>query len=105
MKRMTLMIILAALMLALSPIASGAFASSEPDPHAVVDGGHEAAAGEHGGGSSSPIAGVNEGIISGVTAIVIFMIVAGIASTMIWPKIVAGLDERNEKIVGEIAAA
>jgi F-type H+-transporting ATPase subunit b len=105
MKRMTLMFILAALMLALSPIASSVLANSEPDPHAVVDGGHEAAAGDHAAPASTPIAGVNEGIISGVTAIVIFLIVAGIASTMIWPKIVAGLDERNEKIVGEIAAA
>ncbi len=45
------------------------------------------------------------GIIPGMTAIILFLIVAGISAAMIWPKIVAGLDERNEKIVGEIAAA
>jgi F-type H+-transporting ATPase subunit b len=105
MKRMTLMTILAAVLLALSPMTSAAFASSEPDPHAAATDGHAAADGHAAPAGSSPIAGVNEGIISGVTAIVIFLIVAGIASTMIWPKIVAGLDERNEKIVGEIAAA
>ncbi len=45
------------------------------------------------------------GIIPGVTAIVLFLIVFGILAVMVWPKIVAGLDERNEKIIGEIAAA
>jgi len=114
MKRMTLMILLAVSMLALAPMISAGIASPETDTHAAADdaghdvaaGGHEAAGGEHGGGgASSPIAGIDEGIVSGVTAIVIFLIVAAIASTMIWPKIVSGLDERNEKIVGEIAAA
>lgn len=107
MKRMTLMIILAALMLALSPMVSTSFASSDPvDTHATTDDGHSAAAGDHGGGAaSSPIATVKEGIIPAITAIVIFLIVAGISATMIWPKIVAGLDDRNDKIVGEIAAA
>lgn len=109
MKRMTLMLILAALMLALSPIASSVLASSEPDTHAVADdGGHgDAAAGDHGGGdAASPITfDYKQGLIPAFTAIVIFLIVMGIASTMIWPKIVSGLDERNDKIVGEIAAA
>ncbi len=54
---------------------------------------------------SSVIEAPSAGIIPAATAIVIFVIVAGISATMIWPKIVAGLDERNEKIVGEIAAA
>jgi F-type H+-transporting ATPase subunit b len=59
----------------------------------------------HGAKSSSPIAKAKEGLIPAATAIVVFVIVAGISATMIWPKIVTGLDERNEKIVGEIAAA
>lgn len=62
----------------------------------------------HGDGHSSaatPLAPVNEGFWTGVTALVLFMIVFGLMYTMIWPKIVAGLDERNDKIKGEIAAA
>jgi len=59
----------------------------------------------HGGGNKSVIEDPKAGIIPGLTAIVVFIIVFGISATMIWPKIVAGLDERNEKIVGEIAAA
>ena len=114
MKRMTLMIILAVSMIALMPMISTSNASPETDTHAAsaeeavhsaASDGHGATADDHAAPASTPIAGVNEGFISGVTAIAIFLIVAGIASTMIWPKIVAGLDERNEKIVGEIAAA
>jgi len=54
---------------------------------------------------SSVIESKEAGIIPGVTAIALFLIVFGILAVMVWPKIVAGLDERNEKIVGEIAAA
>lgn len=70
---------------------------------------HDASHGDgHGdshGAKSSVIEQPKQGIIPAATAIVIFIIVFGISATMIWPKIVAGLDERNEKIVGEIAAA
>ncbi len=54
---------------------------------------------------ASVIEDPSAGIIPGVTAIVLFLIVFGILAVMVWPKIVAGLDERNEKIIGEIAAA
>lgn len=56
-------------------------------------------------GAASPLATPAEGFWTGVTAIILFVIVFGLMSTMVWPKIVAGLDERNEKIKGEIAAA
>jgi F-type H+-transporting ATPase subunit b len=61
----------------------------------------------HGGKAhaANPLANPQEGLATGITAIVIFVIVLGLLSTMVWPKIVKGLDERNEKIVGEIAAA
>lgn len=70
--------------------------------HDAVDG-H----GDHAGGHAEPsvIASPKEGVIPAFTAIAVFLIVLGISWTMIWPKIVAGLDDRNEKIVGEIAAA
>ena len=112
MKRFTLMIMLALTVLAFSPIAPTAQGSmmapeeahATDDAHATDAHGADSHGDSH-GGSSSPIAGVKEGLIPGVTAIVIFLIVMGILSTMVWPKIVKGLDERNEKIVGEIAAA
>lgn len=95
MNRFTLLVMLTLSVLAFSPVAAVATASSEQG--VVEDGGH--------GKSESVIAGAKEGIIPGVTAIVIFVLAFGVLSTMVWPKIVAGLDERNEKIVGEIAAA
>ena len=54
---------------------------------------------------ASPIAKPNEGIAAGLTALILFAIVFGILYVAVWPKIVSGLDERNEKIKGEIAAA
>jgi|TARA_R110002072_G_scaffold1257_4_gene10243 F-type H+-transporting ATPase subunit b len=56
-------------------------------------------------GAANPLATPKEGFATGVTAIILFVIVLGLLSTMVWPKIVSGLDERNEKIKGEIAAA
>lgn len=55
--------------------------------------------------AASPLATPKEGFWTGVTAIVLFLVVFGLLSTMVWPKIVSGLDERNDKIKGEIAAA
>ncbi|HCT46219.1 MAG: ATP synthase F0 subunit B [Phycisphaerae bacterium] len=55
--------------------------------------------------AANPLAGPKEGLATGITAIVLFVIVLALLSTMVWPKIIKGLDERNEKIVGEIAAA
>ncbi len=54
---------------------------------------------------ANPIATPKEGFATGLTAIVLFLIVFGILSVAVWPKIVSGLDERNDKIKGEIAAA
>jgi len=112
MNRFALITVLIALALA-SVIAKGA---SEPthteDAASHVDEGlnaaadHAADAGHGGGhGPASPIAKPNEGMATGITAIILFLIVFGILSTAVWPKIVSGLDERNDKIKGEIAAA
>ncbi len=40
-----------------------------------------------------------------ITTIVVFTIVMGALSIYVWPKIQKGLDERNEKILHEIASA
>ena len=112
MNRFALITVLIALALA-SVIAKGA---SEPthneDAAAHVDEGLNAATDHaadaaHGGGHepASPIADPKEGFATGLTAIVLFVIVFGILSVAVWPKIVSGLDERNDKIKGEIAAA
>lgn len=73
----------------------------------VEDGAHGADAG-HGdghGAPANPLANKKEGLATGITAILLFVVVFGILSVAVWPKIVQGLDERNEKIKGEIAAA
>lgn len=69
------------------------------------DGAHGAHGDAHGAGKASVIETPKAGIIPAITAIVIFVIVFAILSVAVWPKIVSGLDERNAKIVGEIAAA
>jgi len=101
MKRFTLMIMLALTVLAFSPIAHSASAFMADDTHGA-DTSH---GDDHATSDPTVIAEPKAGIIPAVTAIVIFIIVLAILSTMVWPKITAGLDERNEKIVGEIAAA
>lgn len=100
MKRFALITVLLALVLT----SMTAFAAPETDhgdtTASQVDG--------HGDGhakAASPLATPKEGFWTGVTALVLFVIVFGLMYTMVWPKIVAGLDERNDKIMGEIAAA
>lgn len=107
MNRIALLITVAvlALMTPLSFAAAPDTGHAEDAAHAV-----DAHADDHGGGhgdahAANPLASVDEGFWTGVTAIVLFIVVFGLLSTMVWPKIVAGLDERNNKIVGEIAAA
>ncbi len=86
-------------------------AHAAPDTHAdqaashVDDAAHHADGHGDGHHKASPLATPKEGMAAGITAIVLFLIVFGILSSVVWPKIVKGLDERNEKIKGEIAAA
>lgn len=54
---------------------------------------------------SSPIAGVNEGLISAITALVTFTIVFVVLWLKVWPKITDGLDSRAAKIREDLAAA
>ena len=39
------------------------------------------------------------------TAIVVFLLAFAFLAIFVWPKIVKGLDDRNDKILGEIRAA
>ena len=46
-----------------------------------------------------------QALMPAITALVVFGLVVLIGSIVVWPKITKGLDERNDKIRGEIAAA
>src|SRR5690606_27910473 len=59
----------------------------------------------HGHATLSPTPSPSEGLVTGITAIVVFLIVFGILSFKVWPLISKGLDERTEKIRSEIEAA
>jgi F-type H+-transporting ATPase subunit b len=106
MKRLAFLLIL----LALAGMSAKSFAAdpvhdAEAELHEIGE--HAAGHDDHHGGDhkASVIESPKAGIAPMITAIVVFMIVAGILAVGVWPKIVAGLDERNEKIQGEIAAA
>lgn len=51
------------------------------------------------------IPSIQQGLVTGITGIVVFLIVLVVLAKTVWPKIAAGLDEREEKIRQEIAAA
>ncbi|HYD02061.1 MAG TPA: F0F1 ATP synthase subunit B [Phycisphaerales bacterium] len=57
------------------------------------------------GGPAQPIAGAHGGLASAVTALVVFIIVLAVLGAKVWPAIAKGLDERANKIKGEIEAA
>lgn len=62
----------------------------------------------HEGAAHDPVGAiptVPQGAATGITAIVVFALVAAFLLVFVWPKISKGLDERNAKILGEIEAA
>lgn len=63
------------------------------------------AADTEGGKAAGPILPFNQGIASGLMALVVFGTALFILSTMVWPKIAGALDQRSSKILAEIAAA
>lgn len=71
----------------------------------AADPAHEAG---HEGAAHDPVGAIPtwyQGAATGVTAIIVFIIVAAFLLAVVWPKISKGLDERNAKILGEIEAA
>jgi F-type H+-transporting ATPase subunit b len=48
---------------------------------------------------------VEQGLITGVTALIVFALVFAVLGVKVWPAIAKGLDERASKIRSEIAAA
>lgn len=48
---------------------------------------------------------VKQGLVTGITAILVFLIVVAVLGAKVWPAISRGLDDRNDKIRSEIEAA
>lgn len=66
------------------------------------------AADDHAGhdhGAASPIPAINEGLLTSVAAVVVFLICAVVLGTKVWPKIAQGLKDRADKIRSEIESA
>lgn len=64
------------------------------------------AEGPHGAAPNvEPIQGLNEGLATGITALVVFFVVFGILGVKVWPVITRALEERASKIREEIQAA
>jgi len=85
----------------INTVAIAAFVQPGHEGH---DHGAAAAAGEHidqAGVLPTPA----QGIIPGVVSLVVFVVVFGLLSVMVWPKISKALDERANKIKSEIEAA
>jgi F-type H+-transporting ATPase subunit b len=59
----------------------------------------------HGHAALSPTPSPQEGIVTGITAIVVFLIVFAVLAVKVWPVISRSLDERADKIRTEIEAA
>ena len=67
---------------------------------------HYASAGAHGEHEGvGAIPSVKQGVVTGITAVIVFLLVLGVLGAKVWPAISKGLDERAAKIKGEIEAA
>ncbi|CAN5736293.1 hypothetical protein BH11PLA1_BH11PLA1_06630 [soil metagenome] len=96
-------VVLSGLVLMVS--AAGAFATPAHIEPATATA-HTAAVESHAGHEPvGAMADVKQGIATGVTALVVFLIVAAFLQFFVWPKISAGLNDRENKIKGEIEAA
>ncbi len=46
-----------------------------------------------------------QGLVSGIAALLAFIVVLAVFMTLVWPKIMKGLNDRSAKILGEIESA
>ncbi len=65
----------------------------------------DGAAGDHTHQTQGLIAGVSQGVVSAVVTLVVFGISFGILAALVWPKILKGLKDRENKIREEIESA
>lgn len=107
-------VILLAAVLAFGMASTPAFAQADShgDDHATeTQAGHDdtAHAGDdHGHGDHEEVGAIptpKQGLAPAITALVVFGIVFFVLSSQVWPKINAGLQDRENKIREEIAAA
>lgn len=59
----------------------------------------------HGHEELGAIPSVNQGLITGLTSLIVFFIVFAVLAVKVWPTISRALDERNNKIKSEIEQA
>lgn len=62
----------------------------------------------HGAGGHEPLTAlpsVNQGAVTGITALIVFALVFAFFAAVVWPRFTKGLDERAGKIRDEIAMA
>lgn len=79
-----------------------------PDGHFEGDGhdhSHDAHDAAHGHEPLNPLPEPKQGLVVGLTSIVVFLLVLAFLSVKVWPMIGRGLDERANKIKSEIEAA
>ncbi len=90
------------LLLALPALAAPEGQGVEPAHGAATHAGdHTAGAHETVGALPS----VNQGVVTGVTALLVFALVFAVLSALVWPKISKGLSDRANKIRDEIQSA
>lgn len=96
-----LRVMIAAVVLSLMGVAALA------QDHGHTDAAQAAAAhaGEHAHETVGALPSVKQGMVTGITAIIVFGIVAGVLALKVWPTITKALDERANKIRTEIEAA
>lgn len=89
-------------------ISSLTWTALAQDEHADHDHGHDHAHGDHAHGSHEAVGAiptVKQGVVTGITALVVFTLVFAVLALKVWPAITKGLDERAAKIRSEIEAA
>lgn len=99
------MLAVAALVLVASPARADEPATGK-DPHAAgAAAHHDDAHADHAHKPLSPMPSPKEGLVVGLTSIVVFLLVLAFLSAKVWPTIAKGLDDRAAKIRSEIEAA
>lgn len=98
---------------AVTPVHAADGAGTEPAKKALPAGhfegdGHDHSAdGGHGTGheQAGVLPTVKQGIVPAIVALLVFGVVLAVLSTMVWPKILSGLKDREDKIREEIESA
>jgi F-type H+-transporting ATPase subunit b len=92
-------------LLVVAAVAIPAFAFDDTAAHAAGEAAHAAADHAHGHEEVGAMPTKAQGIATAVTAIVVFTLTAAFLMIKVWPTIGKALDERANKITGEIEAA